>query len=77
MANQTFVISRYEAQNVLVTQHHCLVDLGLAEPRAFLPGGEYLNGDVLASPAAAPDLSKATLADYVHQLDLAGYGPLH
>lgn len=76
-ARCTFVIGSDEAQDVVVPQHHRLVDLGLAEPGSLLPRAEDLHGDVLATPTTAPNLAKATFADRLHQLDLARYAPLY
>lgn len=57
-------------------QHHRLVDLSLAEPRAFLPGGEDLNGHLLPAPLAPPHLAEAPLPDALLEDDGPGNGPL-
>lgn len=75
--SDTFVVGSDEAQNVLVSQHDGLVDVGLAKPRPLVPGGEDLHGHVLPSPLPSPHLAIATLADGLLQDDGPGYGPLH
>ena len=72
----TFVVGGDEAQDVLVPQHDRLVDLGLPEPGALLPGREDLDGDLLAAPLPPPHLAEAPLPDALLQDDGPGDGPL-
>lgn len=58
-------------------QHHRLVDLRLAEPRALLAAREDLHRHILAAPPAAPHLPEPALADHLDQLDLARNRTLH
>ena len=57
------VVGRDEAEDVLVPQHHRLVDLHLPEPRLLVDGREYLDGDPLPAPVAEPYFAEATLTD--------------
>lgn len=77
MIGCTFVVGSDEAQDVLVTQHDCLVDLGLAEPRALLTGREDLDRHLLVSPLPPPHLAEAALPDALLEDDGPGYGPLY
>lgn len=77
MIGCTFVVGSDEAQDVLVTQHDCLVDLGLAEPRALLTGREDLDRHLLVSPLPPPHLAEAALPDALLEYDGPGYGPLN
>ncbi len=72
----TFIVSSDEAQNVLVSQHHSLVDLSLAEPGALLTGGEDLHGHLLTTPFTPPHLPKTPLPDALLEDDGSGNGPL-
>lgn len=72
----TFVVGSNEAQNVLVSQHHRLVDLSLAEPGALLAGGEDLHGHFLPAPLAPPHLAETALSDALLEDDGSGDGPL-
>lgn len=74
---RTFVVCGDEAEDILVPEHDGLVDLGLPKPRAFLSGGEDLDGHLLSSPLAPPHLSEAALPDALLQDDGSGYSPLH
>jgi len=56
MTCNTFVVRGDVAEDVVVTQHDGLVDLGLSEPRPFLARVKYLDGDRLAVPYPAPHL---------------------
>ena len=73
----TFVVCGDKAEYVLVSQHDGLVDLGLPEPRALLPGREDLHGHTLAAPPTLPHLAEPTLPDDLLQLDLTRDGPLY
>lgn len=73
----TFVIRGDEAQDVLVPQHDRLVDLGLSEPGALLPGREDLDRHVSAAPLPSPHLPKAAFSYDLLQNDGPGHGPLH
>ena len=61
-------------QDVVVPQQHGVVDLGLAEPRLLIPGGEDLDGHVLPVPNASPHLAVAPFACRDH--GAASHGPL-
>ena len=71
------VVGRDEAQDVLVSQHDRLVDLGLAEPGLLVSAGENLDGHVVSNPVTSPDLAVPPLAHALHQADLPGDAPLH
>lgn len=73
----TFVVGSDEAQDVLVSQHDSLVDLGLPEPGALLAGGEDLHGHFLPTPLPPPHLPEAALPDALLQDDGPGNGTLH
>lgn len=73
----TFVVGGDEAEDVLVPQHHGLIDLSLSEPGALLSGGEDLDGHLLSSPLAPPHLPEAALPNALLQDDGPGDGPLH
>lgn len=68
----TFVVSSDEAQDILVSQHHRLVDLRLAEPGALLSRRENLDSHLLAAPFTAPHLTKAPLPDAFLEDDSSG-----
>lgn len=72
----TFVVSSDEAQNVLVSQHHSLVDLSLAEPGALLTGGEDLHSHLLPTPLTPPHFPETPLSDALLEDDGPGDGPL-
>ena len=57
-------------KDVVVTKEDRLVEFGLAEPACLLRREEDLNGDVLISPLALPDLAIATFSDAVQKVDL-------
>lgn len=73
----TFVISRDKPEDIVVPQHHRLINFNLPEPRPLLAGAEDLDGDILTPPTTTPDFAEATLSDRLHQLNLAGYAPLY
>lgn len=73
----TFVIGSDETQDVVMPQHHRLIDLGFPEPGPLLPRAENLHGNVLAAPTAAPNLAEATFSDRLYELNLARYAPLY
>lgn len=75
--NHTFIISRNEAEYILVAQHDRLIDFGLSKPGALLAAGKYLDRNVFAAPAATPHLAEASFADHLDQLHLTRNGPLH
>lgn len=77
LKSATFVVGSDEAQDVLVSQHDGLIDVGLAKPRPLVPGGEDLDGHVLPPPLPSPHLAEATLPDGLLQDDGAGDGALH
>ena len=72
----TFVVGGDEAQDVLVPQHHRLVDFCFPEPGAFLTGREDLHSHVTPTPSAAPHLPKAAFANDLLQDDRPSHGPL-
>lgn len=74
---QTFVVGGDEAQDVLVSEHDGLVNLGFAEPRSLVPGGEDLHRHVLSSPLSPPHLPEPALPDALLQDDGASDGALH
>jgi len=57
------VVGRDESEDVLVPQHHGLVDLALSGPRLLIPAVEDLHGNVLASPVAQPHLAESVNYD--------------
>lgn len=73
----TLVVSSDEAQDVLVSQHHRLVNLSLAEPGALLTGGEDLHRHLLPTPFPPPNLPEAALPYAFLEDDGPGDGPLH
>lgn len=72
----TFVISSNEAQDVLMSQHDCLVNLCLTKPRPLISGGENLHRHVLSSPLPPPHLPESTLPNGLLQDDGPSYSPL-
>ena len=58
----TFVIGGDETENILVSEHDCLVELGFAKPRPFLARRENLNSHVLPAPTTTPHLAVAAFA---------------
>lgn len=68
----TFVVSSNEAQDILMSQHHSLVDLSLTEPGALLSGRENLDSHLLAAPFAAPHLTKTPLPNAFLEDDSSG-----
>jgi len=73
----TFVIGSDETQDIVMPQHHRLINFGFPEPGSLFPRAEDLHGNVLAAPATAPNLAEATFSDRLHELDLARYAPLY
>lgn len=72
----TFVIRSNKPQDVLVPQHHGLIDLCLPEPGTLLTGREDLHSHVTSTPPAPPHLPKAALADDLLQDNGPSHGPL-
>ena len=72
----TFVVSGNEAQDVLVSQHDCLINLCLTKPRPLVSGGEDLHRHVLSSPLPPPHLPESTLPNGLLQDDGPSYSPL-
>ena len=70
------VIRRDEAEDVLVPEHDCLVDLGLPEPRLLVSAGEDLDGHIVPDPLPSPHLSVPALPHALDQADLPGDAPL-
>lgn len=64
------VVGGDESEDVVVSQHGCLIDFGFTGPRTFFAAREYFDGHAFASPATAPDLPEATVADHLFQLNL-------
>jgi len=54
-------VSGDEAQHVVVTQGHTVVDSTLSTPRSLGPGGEDLDGDVLTLVDPPPYGTKPAL----------------
>lgn len=76
LGSVTFVISRNEAQDVVMSEHDGLINLGLAEPRPLVPGGEDLDSHVLSSPLSSPNLTEATFPDALLEDDGPRYRSL-
>lgn len=55
----TLVVSSNEAQDVLVSQHDCLVNLCLPEPGPLISGGEDFHSYVLPAPFPTPDFTES------------------
>lgn len=72
----TFVICSNESQDVLVPQHHGLVDLCLPEPGTLLTRREDLHSHVTSAPPAPPHLPKAAFADDLLKDNCPSHGPL-
>lgn len=72
----TFVIRSNKSQDVLVPQHHGLVNLSLPEPRTLLTGRENLHSHVPSTPPAPPHLPKAAFADDLLKDNGPSHGPL-
>lgn len=72
----TFVVRSDEAQDILVSQHYGLIDLGFAEPRALFARGEDLHRHFFTAPLAPPHLAKTSFADALLKDDGSGDGPL-
>lgn len=62
----TFVISSNKSEDIFVSQHDSLINLGFAEPGAFLSGAEDFDCNVLTVPATAPYLAEAAFTDNVY-----------
>lgn len=65
-----FVVGGNESKDVVVSQHRCLIDFGFTCPRALFAAREDFDGNAFASPATAPDLPEATVADHLFKLNL-------
>ena len=50
------VVRRDEAEDVLVSQHHRLIDLRLSEPGLLVSAGENLDGHIVSNPVDECDL---------------------
>lgn len=74
---RTFVVGSDEPEDIIVPQHHRLVNFGLSEPRSLFSRAKDLDSDILTSPTTTPDLAEATFPDRFHELNLAGYAPLY
>lgn len=77
MRNRTFVIGCNETEYIVMSQHDSLIDFSFPKPGAFLSRTEYLDGDVLSSPATPPDFTESSLANGFDQLNLSCYTALH
>jgi hypothetical protein len=60
----TLVVGGDEPEHVVVPEHDGLVDLALAEPRLFVARRKDLDGNVLTTPAAAPNLKKVVVKQW-------------
>lgn len=58
----TLVVSGNEAKDVLVSQHHRLINFCLAKPRSFVSGGEYFHGHVFPTPSSMPHFPESTFS---------------
>ncbi|TNN84516.1 hypothetical protein EYF80_005216 [Liparis tanakae] len=56
-----------EAQDVLMSEHDCLINFCFAKPRPLVSGGENLHGHILSSPLSPPHLPKPTLPNRLLQ----------
>lgn len=74
---RTFVIGSDESKDIVVPEHHRLVNFGLSKPRPFFARAEDFHSNVFASPTTTPHLAKPTFSDRLHQLNLAGYASLY
>lgn len=75
--SDTFVVSSNEAQDILMPEHDCLIDLCFTKPRPLVPGGEDLYSHVLSSPLSPPHLPESTLPNGLLQDNGARYSTLH
>lgn len=64
------IIEEWHTEDVVVSEHGCLVELRFAEPACLLRGEEDLDGDILVPPLPLPYLSVSTLSDASDQVDL-------
>lgn len=72
-----FNVGGYEAQYVVVSHEHGLVNFRLPEPGLFLGGVKYFDGNLLSSPFRLPHLPVPPFAHRTDHLYLFGDGPLH
>jgi len=68
----TFIIGGDKDEDIVVSEHHSLVDFSFAEPRTLLSRREDLDSDILTTPPTTPHLTETSFTDNVQQLDLAG-----
>lgn len=73
----TFVIGSDESEDIVVPEHHRLVNFGLPEPRPFFARTEDFYSNILTSPTTTPHFTEPTFSDRLHQLNLAGYASLY
>lgn len=64
------VVGSDEAENVVVTKHRRLVNFGFACPRTFFATRKDFHGNAFTSPATAPNLTEAAVANDFLQLNL-------
>ena len=66
-------------QDVVVSELDSVVDLGLPEPRLFVPGGEDLHSHTLTHPGAPPHLSVPPLTwleqQHIHNNTIISFFP--
>lgn len=74
--SHTFVVGSNEAQDVIMSEHDCLINLCFAKPRPLIPGGEDLHRHVLSSPLSPPHLPESTLTNGLLQDNGPSYSPL-
>lgn len=74
--SHTFVVSSNEAQDVLMSEHDCLINLCFTKPRPLVPGGKDLHRHILSSPLSPPHLPISTLPNGLLQHYGPSYSPL-
>lgn len=73
---RTFVVSSYEAQDIFMAEHDCLIDFGLAEPGSLLSRWEDLHRHVTTPPTSTPHLSETTFSYDFLEDNCSGHSPL-
>lgn len=73
----TFIIGSNESEDIVVPEHHRLVNFGLPEPRPFFARAEDFHSNILTPPTTTPHLTEPTFSDRLHQLNLACYASLY
>ena len=57
-----FVVCCDEPEDVLMSEHHCLINLRFPEPAFLISAREYFDCDTFSSPRPSPHLSIPPLA---------------